>query len=343
LKKHEAPTAFRLDGILPHFYRARSTMQSFYKSRRNVACCCLDGSQIYADSHQIADCYLLHISRIDLRYGDAGSATDERDSTFFTPLEEDEWHRSASGGVAITSREIVDARRHIAELDELANLLEEPTNVPSLGLCDGIFDLRVSSQHAWRDWAQSENERVLDRLRQCQLPVAGYIAASRATDAATALRLVLRERGADDTVQAALAHLSDVRLFDALLTAGQRSAIFVSHRLESSTRMASQSVSSRHQTCFFYLKIEDGDVARLEVPHWVATRPDWIEHVHALTWSQIEKGGGYPIALMEAHEHAVVRAEDRTFFYALLEERMIARGLAPRITSKLRSKVRPIS
>jgi hypothetical protein len=44
---------------------------------------------------------------------------------------------------------MVDARRHIAELDELARLLESaPPQTAAIGLCDGIFDLRVAASQS---------------------------------------------------------------------------------------------------------------------------------------------------------------------------------------------------
>jgi hypothetical protein len=138
-----------------------------------------------------------------------------------------------------------------------------------------------------------------------------------------------------------------VRLFDALLQNGGRSATFVSGRNFSGARYMSgvqdtDSQTSRHATCFFYLKIDDGNVARLEFPRWVSEPPGWLDRLHALLLLQIEKGGGYPVALMEAHEQAVVRGSERELFYQLLEERMMARGWQPRRSAKNLSKSRPL-
>jgi hypothetical protein len=43
--------------------------------------------------------------------------------------------------------------------------------------------------------------------------------------------------------------------------------------------------------------------------------------------TQVQKGYGYPVALAEAHNQAVVRGGDRTRFFALLEQEMIRAGL----------------
>jgi hypothetical protein len=316
-----------------------------------------DGSQIYPDAHQIADCYLLHISGIALRYGalDNGSAGNSSNGGaavavageaimratphFFYGAEDDGWHQTAVCGTGAVNHELVDARRHVAELDELAALLEQaPSTGTAIGLCDGVLDLRISAAQAWRECALDENGRALDSLRQCGRPLAGYIAASRATDVITGLRVALRQSDLDDRTLEPLAMLTDTRLFNVLLQSGQRSATFTSSRGASQHQVA----VSRHQTCFFYLKVDEGEVARLEFPHWVAQQEPWLEQLHALTLEQIAKGAGYPVALMEAHEHAVVRATDRELFYQLLEELMIARNLQPHRSAKSLSKSRPL-
>lgn len=322
-----------------------------------------DGSQIYADAHQISDCYLLHISAIDLHYGAQSSAQMSATPRFFWNGMQDSWHEEAGKNGSVVVKELIDARRHVAELDELARLLEaqnaerqnhvaqnreasDPaSDIATLGMSDGIFDLRVSSQQSWRDWAQSENERALDRLRSCGQPVCGYIAASRATDVVTSLRVLASEWKIGDEISGEMARLSDARLFNELLQNGARSAVFQSRRnlLKSSTRSApNPQNSSRHQTCFFYLKIEERNVARLEFPIWVAQKTEWLEQIHALVLAQIERGDGYPIALMEAHEHAIVRGIDREIFYSLLEELMLRKGIKTQVSSKNRSKMRPL-
>ncbi len=388
-----------------------------------------DGSQIYPDAHQIADCYLLHISGVALRYeapsdtpvngavsppansplpADGASATLPDNAVlratphFFQGAGDDAWlmqdklpnaaktatktgttadgaaspdaapsnavpsniasSNAAPRAAFVANRELVDARRHVAELDELAALLETAApHTTAIGLCDGIFDLRVAASQPWRERAAAENERALDALRQCGHPIGGYIAASRATDVVTALRVVLheialaeRDKETDDADEA-LARLTDARLFDGMLQTGQRSATFEATRGVSRARDAGNSADgalgfnssgrqavSRHATCFFYLKAGEGAVARVEFPRWVAEPEGWLDRLHALILQQIEKGDGYPVALMEAHEHAVVRPGERELFYQLLEELMTGRGFQPRRSAKAMSKSRPL-
>ncbi|NJO94205.1 MAG: DNA double-strand break repair nuclease NurA, partial [Hydrococcus sp. RM1_1_31] len=69
------------------------------------------------------------------------------------------------------------------------------------------------------------------------------------------------------------------------------------------------------------------EIARIEVPAWVAEDSALFEQSLSIMLAQVSKGFGYPIALAEAHNQAVVRGGDRVHFYALLEQQMIRVGL----------------
>lgn len=335
----------------------------------NLCVVAADGSQIYPDAHQIDGCYLINVSGVQLRYGASTRDGSDNAQMLATPQlfgARDAWGEAAREVAGSVNKELVDARRHILELSQLSKLLNAlPQEEIAVGMCDGIFELRVSAAQPWRQFALDENERQMDALRLANQPVCGYIAAPRATDVVTALRLVQREYSQSanpDDSEAALSLLSDARLFDALLEDGERSAVFVTTRMVSpsqreyardanddvksrgaSTRAhAQREDASRHASCFCYLKIAANQVVRLEFPRWVATRLDWLEWIHAALLQQIEKGDGYPVALMEAHEHAVVRASERELFYNLLEEMMTSRGHNPQRSAKAISKTRPL-
>jgi NurA-like 5'-3' nuclease len=53
---------------------------------------------------------------------------------------------------------------------------------------------------------------------------------------------------------------------------------------------------------------------------------------------QCHKGYGYPVALSEAHEQAVVTNNDRENLYQLIDELMIKNGITPSTSLKSRSK-----
>jgi NurA-like 5'-3' nuclease len=92
-----------------------------------------------------------------------------------------------------------------------------------------------------------------------------------------------------------------------------------------------------HEIHFFYLKLEE-EVARVEMPLWVAEREELVALVHALVLDQCRRGHGYPVALMEAHEKAVVTAADREQFWELVELSFFEDGLKFESSGKRRSK-----
>jgi len=69
--------------------------------------------------------------------------------------------------------------------------------------------------------------------------------------------------------------------------------------------------------CFFYLNVGK-EIVRIEFPRWVLEQENAVELISSVCLDQAAKGYGYPVALAEAHEQAVVKGPDRDFFYHLL-------------------------
>jgi hypothetical protein len=120
--------------------------------------------------------------------------------------------------------------------------------------------------------------------------------------------------------------LSDRRLWEHRLRPGERSPLFTS-----SAKILAK--YGRHRIAFFYLHV-GYEVARIEVPMWVAEDAALLDRVHALCFDQAQKGLGYPISLQEAHNQAVVSREDRAKFFSLLSQRMQQSGMAVSVSNK---------
>jgi hypothetical protein len=88
---------------------------------------------------------------------------------------------------------------------------------------------------------------------------------------------------------------------------------------------------------FFYVNAGT-EIARIEVPAWVAKDPHTLALVHAVTYDQCVLGRGYPVALQEAHEMAVISMTDRQLVDELMERRMAAAGVTLTRTGKDGSK-----
>jgi hypothetical protein len=63
------------------------------------------------------------------------------------------------------------------------------------------------------------------------------------------------------------------------------------------------------------------------MPQWVAADREMLDRALGIVLSQVQKGQGYPVAIAEAHNYAVVRGADRTSFFSLLEREMLKAGL----------------
>ena len=82
------------------------------------------------------------------------------------------------------------------------------------------------------------------------------------------------------------------------------------------------------EQCIYFCYVHVGsEVARVEIPEWVAMDNALLSSALSLVLAQVTKGYGYPVALAEAHNQAVVRGGDRSRFFALLEQQMIRAGI----------------
>lgn len=308
-----------------------------------------DGSHIDVDRHRSAHCFLINIGTIRLRYGKNPDARllsspslyfQDEDLVISSPGRND--YEPIEGALLGVKRSVEECH----SLADVASRLED--SLPTLALLDGSLILwTLAGQNNYPEYVSQAliNEgflRYLEDMRKLsvakQLAVAAYISFPRSTEVTNVLRLAVcphdpadcdrycqrkdAERQCDS-----VAGVLDRGIFNRLLSRGERSAIFGSR---------SSIVEQRygiHRAYFFYLKIDDEEIARVEIPLWVAQSRELSQLVHSLIWQQCRQGQGYPVALSEAHEKAVVTAVDREQFWQLLE-----REVALRSSAKSRSK-----
>ena len=127
-----------------------------------------------------------------------------------------------------------------------------------------------------------------------------------------------------------IAGVDDRELFSAVLAQGERSALFISPS-------NIQKRYGNHRVHFFYLKLDE-EIARIEVPQWVAQDETRLDLVHTLVLDQCRRGQDYPVALSEAHEKAVITGADRENFWQIVESMLIKEHLPISGSAKSRSK-----
>ena len=314
-----------------------------------------DGSHIDVDRHRSTRCYLINTGSAVLKYGSEPDALLESyprlysddDDMVIKPL-------GAKGREQLVEGTLLGIKRAVEECRQLAEVaVEQPQDSTSLALLDGTLILWGLAGQAYPEFVAEvlldrgflsylEGMRKLNQDRK--LALASYISFPRSTDVVNVLRVAIcphqpvdcdyncppnKARDCDE-----VDGVRDRELFFNLLNPGERSALFIS---------PSKIVNERyglHHIYFFYLRVDD-EVARVEIPRWVAEDKDLLNLTHALILDQCRRGQGYPVALSEAHEQAVVTGLDREEFWrlveaSLVEEHMPAPGSAKSFSKRTR-------
>ena len=306
----------------------------------------VDGSHIDVDRHAPVHTSLINIGQVLLRYGEQAEAR-----LWSTPL-------LTADEAELALREqplegpLLGIKRTVMEVEALANLVEQvPAGLPVLALLDGSLVLWGLTGQAYPEFVRQELLEggllpALDRLREQTehrtLAVASYVSLPRSTDVVNVLRLHACPYDPVDcdrhckTVQPgqrpcdSVAGITDRHLFGRVLAPYQRSGLF---RSESSV----VGRYGHHHVLFCYLHAGQ-ELARVEMPAWTAANRDALDFAHAALLAQVEKGLGYPVALSEAHEQAVVTTQDRHHFELLMEEALAAEHQPLATSEKARSK-----
>ena len=252
--------------------------------------------------------------------------------------------------------------RTVEEAAALADAVEDGDGaLPTLALLDGTLVLwelggELPPRGRYPDYVR---ERllddgllaVLDRIREAsmrrQVAVASYISLPNSSEVVNLLRLGLcdldpvghcqthcRALAPGDRRCDAAHGLTDRVIFERTLAAGQRSAVFASRS------PVARDAYGVHRVHFFYVNVGE-EIGRVEVPAWVAVEPTLLSLTHALVVNNARRGAGYPVALQEAHEQAVVTGADREAFRNMVERALEERGLPVYTSQKQRSKRRP--
>lgn len=305
-----------------------------------------DGSHVDVDRHRSVRCYLINIGSVILHYGASPAATLESFPTLYGE-DKDLVIASGTGREQSVAGALLGIKRGVEEVRELSRLAKASAGSPTLALLDGT--LIMWNLEAYPEFVSdallvtgflSHLDDIMNQSGSGNpLAVASYISFPRSTDVVNVLRVALCPGEPVDCDRCLtgnhrecdrMSGISDRELFSELLNVGERSALFISE----------SSILRRygpHQVYFFYLRVGD-EIARVEVPRWVATNESLLNLVHTLVLDQCRRGHGYPVALSEAHEKAVLSGADREYFWRLVESALVAEHLTTATSAKSQSK-----
>jgi len=284
-----------------------------------------DGSQIHPDRHAPARYYLINIGGIRIHYGSGEIPQIFNESTIFY---EDE-HLYNEEGFEI-SPPIINGLRDVSEMETLAAIAESFQDEPSLSLLDNGLLLWLAAQTGERPSKQVD--RILQnyllqlsRLQNYGASIAGFIDRPRHSSVIALLHLSTfeLEKITEESLKLTpYLGISDQALFRQILDPGYRSALFIQN-----SRLNHDFKKRGHEVCFFYLNTGDkNNIARIEIPEWVAQSPTLLSLAHAALVEQCQLTGGYPYALVRAHELAVVTNADRQTLDGMIQNALLEHG-----------------
>ena len=322
----------------------------------------VDGSHIDVDRHLPLRCYLINLGGCSLTYGANPDCRFFSEPTLATG-DGDLYLRPKDGSNAETaiSGQLLSALRTVREVERLADAVEaSPPTTPVLALLDGtlaFWDIQRGSypRYVVDTLINIRLRNALARLRRASrghrpVALAAYTSRPQTTEVAGAVRACLCVSNAVECTRRCSARRSDLpqcdsaagfddrELFDALLEPGHRSPLYQTGRRAS--HFALDLAVGAEWSRFYYIN-SGAEVARVEVPDWVAKDPELLALGHSMLAKQCELGLGYPVVISEAHEQAVVSGRDREEFRKLALMLMEQNGLPTPESAKTVSKRLP--
>ena len=319
----------------------------------NFSVVATDGSQIDIDRHHFARYFLINIGSIHLRYGENADAIlestpqlyfEKKDLVMISP-------DGSNREIAIEGT-LLGIKRDIEEFKQLAQTAASlKENIPALLLADGTlirWNLMSKDipEFVVTEFLDNGFLKYFDEIKKSgdgkMLALASYISFPRSADVVGTVRIAIcpydpvncdkcrREHAGGDYPCHVVDGVQDKDMFLTLLEEGERSALFIS-------RSSIQQRYGIHRICFYYVKIED-EIARVEIPEWIARNDALLNMTHTLILDQCRRGQGYPVALSEAHEQAVITAADRANLQTLVEASLSEKNIEIITSAKSFSK-----
>lgn len=316
--------------LVPSWQEELDKIYSIQSFEKPYIVASVDGSQIYPDRHQGTACFLVNIGMVELSYGVPGKGASLSTQPFVYPDEHD----------FDLSTDLVDCRRQELELDLgfdfSKKIIAQQPNVPFLLLFDGslIFWHLQAKEVEVKDYFLCRYLQTLDQFYQENILIAGYISLPKSKELVNLLRLQLcnfNVSQCEDFYK--LDHLVDASIARFFLKPFSRSIVF-------ENQSPVTAYYPKHSRPHFFYADFGNEIARIEIPAWIAYDQHLVDTIAAIIANQVQKGYGYPIAIAEAHEQAVVKGPDREFFYHLMHKMSMQQNKKIAMSQKVQKKIR---
>ncbi len=274
------------------------------ESNNPVTLIAADGSQIFPDRHAAQQYYLINVGSLVMQTN-SGSAPEIFTDTGLTLLDEFDETFFNESQIAL--------QRDIAERKKLLELARQHAGTV-IALTEGQLELWGAAEPEHDKSFQKSLLDYLSALRELKkqnVIAAGYVD----KPAANWVIRMLEVAACADLKELRKFHpllgATDLWLFSRILKTHERSAIFA---LKAKSSDAYTEDLAIH---FFYLNVGDErkpQIARVDVPLWVAENPQAVNDLHAALIQQCKIMGNvkpFPYILHRAHEIAVVSNREK--------------------------------
>jgi len=320
------------DWIVPSWQGNLKDLSEVKKRLDRYTVLSVDGSQIYPDRHQGTACHLINIGTVQLNYGISRRSEKNvflnSEPHVFVDFDQE---------LKESPTELVNCQRQELELKACCQLVDTLKNGvdPTVLLFDGslIFWHLESKSIEVKQLFLSRYLAALQQLCSQDVLLAGYISLPKSKELLNLIRVYLCDFVVPGCEKyKAVNHIVDAQIAKFYLKPFTRTIIFKNH-----STITKYYPSALHPH-FFYMDVGN-EIVRIEIPAWVASDQKKIEIISQVIADQAVKGMGYPIALAEAHEQAVVKGPDREFFYQLINKISIEQGRVSPLSQKVRKKM----
>jgi hypothetical protein len=269
----------------------------------------VDGSQIYPDRHQGTSSYLLNIGAVTIDYAQGPQGVTLVSKPYVCTPEYDEF-QDASGV------DIVTCKRTDYEFQEGLDVARAATGIEKVLLYDGsyIFWHLEGKEKELRDHFFYKHSAIFEQIYQERIPWACYTSMPRSKELINIVRFYLQEVAYSHGDDTQLNQIIDTLLLNAMLAPGEVTIPF-EHHAASIARLYPPHL----KPWFVYCNV-GFEFVRIELPQWVVFDETYCNLVLSVCYDQALKGNGYPVVLAEAHEQAVVKGQDRDFFYHCVQK-----------------------
>ncbi|MHA1821862.1 MAG: DNA double-strand break repair nuclease NurA, partial [Promethearchaeota archaeon] len=182
----------------------------------------------------------------------------------------------------------------------------------------------------------------LDTSKANVRPILGYIDSSSAKDVLSLIKIVTQSLIKTDLISDATLleyYIRSKKGLNQEIHWGDRTCAFICERNDQNYKNLHENKET-YKIAFFYIKLNSGQMARVEFPTWCLKKDGMVEEIAQIVRNQSAMGNGYPYIIDKCHHEAIITAKDRMKFLGMFQEFCKKNNINFKIYNKFRSKLR---